>query len=142
MFANILVPADLTHRNEASVRMACRLLSKSGEEKGRLHLFHVIETIPGFSIDDERQFYSRLERAASEHLEVLGAIATAEGVDWDAEVAYGARAQTIIRTATKNSCDLIVIRSHRVDRERPQEGWGTLSYQVGIFATCPVLLVK
>ena len=47
-----------------------------------------------------------------------------------------------IEEAKKLNADLIVIRSHRIDTKDSEPGFGTLSYQIGIFAQCPVLLVK
>jgi hypothetical protein len=38
--------------------------------------------------------------------------------------------------------DLIVLTSHPLEPDRPGGGWGTISYQVAVFADCPVLLVK
>ena len=138
MFAHIVVPVDLTERNRGAVEMASRLLSS----EGRVCLLHVIETIPGMSVDEESAFFGKLEERASAYLEELGKMLDEQQIEWKAEVAYGPRAKTILDEAEKLQADLIVLRSHRIGDEKPSEGWGTLSYQVGIFARCPVLLVK
>jgi nucleotide-binding universal stress UspA family protein len=119
--------------------MAAKLSTPS---QGMIHLLHVIETIPGFSVEDEPEFYGRLEKRASEHLEALSAPLRAKGIRFEGDVIYGPRAKTIIEEAGRIGADLLVIQSHRIDGERRGEGLGTLSHQVGLFATCPVLLVK
>jgi universal stress protein F len=139
MYERIIVPADLTDRNRNAVEAAGQLVEK---KSGTVYLLHVIETIPGFAIEEERDFYAKLEKRATEHLEELGEVLGGKGIQWAAEVAYGPRAKTILEEASKLDADLIVIQSHRLDRDHPQEGWGTLSYQVGILSDRPVLLVK
>ncbi len=55
---------------------------------------------------------------------------------------YGKRAEAIVRYAENRDMDLIVLSSHKVDRDHPALGWGTISYRIAIVARCPVLLVK
>jgi nucleotide-binding universal stress UspA family protein len=138
-FEIIVVPADLTERNLAAVEMASRLASPSG---GKVFLLHVIETIPGFTVEEESEFYRRLEKAASKHLNELAKPLRDKKIEYEADVVYGTRARTIVEEAARLDAELIVIQSHRIDAEGRREGFGTLSYQVGIFANCPVLLVK
>ena len=138
MFERIIVPADLTERNREAVAMASQVVAPSGN----ICLLHVIETIPGLSVDEEREFYEKLEHKASAFLAELGTVLEERGVEWSAEVVYGSRARTILDEARKLDADLIVIRSHRIDGESSTPGFGTLSYQIGILAECPVLLVK
>lgn len=138
MFERIVVPADLTERNREAVAMASRLVAPGGS----ICLLHVIETIPGLSVDEERDFYDKLEQKASAFLAELGTALEERGVEWAAEVVYGSRARTILDEARKLDADLIVIRSHRIGGEGSAQGFGTLSYQIGILAECPVLLVK
>ncbi len=139
MFRNIVVPVDLTDRNRPAVEMAARLCTPS---EGTIHLLHVIETISGFPVAEEPDFYGRLEKKVSRHLEALSAPLRARGVRVEAEVIYGSRAKTILEEAGRIGADLLVIQSHRIDGERRGEGLGTLSHQVGLFAACPVLLVR
>ena len=90
-----------------------------------------------------RSFYERIEEHASSHLAGLGKILAGRNVSWTAEIAYGARGETILAEADKLKADLIVIRSHAAGRgEARPSGFGTLSFQIGILATCHVLLVK
>ena len=138
MFERILVPADLTERNREAVEMASRVVAPNGS----ICLLHVIQTIPGVDVDEEKEFYERLEQKASTFLGELGNALSAQDISWTAEVVYGSRARTILDEAKKLGADLIVIRSHRIDAESSGQGFGTLSYQVGILAECPVLLAK
>ena len=138
MFERIVVPADLTEANRETVRMARGVAAPNGH----ICLLHVIETIPGLDVDEERDFYERLERKASAFLDELRHGLDGEDVRVSAEIVYGSRARAILDEAQKLDADLIVLRSHRVSRESTQTGFGTLSHQVGILAECPVLLVK
>jgi universal stress protein F len=139
LFERIVVPADLTDRNARAVEMASRLARPEG---GKVFLLHVIETIPGFTVEEESDFYERLERAASRHLDELARPLERMSIEYEADVVYGPRARTIVDEAARLDADLIVIQSHLIEPGRREEGFGTLSYQVGIFARCPVLLVK
>ena len=58
------------------------------------------------------------------------------------EIVFGKRAPEIVRYATDESCDLVVVTSHRIDPERPTGSLGTISHQVALVAPCPVLLVR
>ncbi len=139
MFRTIVVPVDLTDRNQPAVEMAAKLSTQS---QGTIHLLHVIETISGFSVEEEPEFYGRLEKRAAKHLEALSAPLRESGIRVESEVIYGRRAKTILEEAGKIGADLLVIQSHRIDGERRGEGLATLSHQVGLFALCPVLLVR
>ena len=86
----------------SAVAMASRLVSPDG---GRVHLLHVIETIPGFSLGEERDFYEKLEKAATKHLRELSKPLAAAGVGFDAEVVYGPRAKSILDEATRLEAD-------------------------------------
>lgn len=139
MFSNVVVPADLTDRNRDAVAMAARLVNRDG---GKVHLLHVIETIPGFSLEEEQDFYRKLEKAAGKHLAELAKPLEKEGIDFAIEVVYGSRARTVLEEANRIGADIIVIHSHRGSTDGKGEGGGTLSYQIGIFSDVPVLLVK
>jgi nucleotide-binding universal stress UspA family protein len=139
LFRKILLPADLSERNAPAVELAAKLASSKG---AIVHLLHVIELIPGFTLEEESEFYGRLEKAAHEHLAGLKKVVEKAGVACEAEVVYGPRARTILEVARRIEVDLIVIQSHRVEPEVSKTEFSTLSYQIGVFASCPVLLVK
>ena len=139
MFKNILVPVDLSDRHHQALEIAARLAKESD---GEVTLLHVIELIPGLHLDEERDFYQRLERVAVDHLRQLGRYLEEHHVPRREEIIYGNRAAEIVRYAMDRGVDLIVLSSHRIDPEDLTAGWGTVSYKVGILSQCPVLLVK
>jgi nucleotide-binding universal stress UspA family protein len=139
MFKNILMPVDLTDRHQPALDIAARLATDGA---GAVTLLHVIEIIPGLWLQEEREFYSRIEQAARDHLAKLGRDLEAHQVPRREEVIFGERAHEIVRYAMERGIDLIVLTSHRIDLQNPNAGWGTVSYKVGILSQCPVLLVK
>ena len=137
-FHHLLVPTDLTERTEKALQVADKL---AVSDKSRITLVHVIETIDGVQFDELKAFYERLEQKAWTAMTRL-----ARGVPGVAQVesavVYGRRAEEIVKYASANDVDLIVLASHRVDPSMVNLDWGTISYKVGILAQCPVLLVK
>jgi nucleotide-binding universal stress UspA family protein len=139
MFTRILVPVDLTGRHRQTVEIAASLVAAAG---GRVDLVHVVEVIPGISMEDDRDFYRRLESRAQQEMEDLGGILHSQDVAFEAVVTYGSRVREILRWAEEHDTDLILLTSHKIVVDKEGEGWGTLSYQLGILAPCSVLLVK
>ena len=139
MFRKILVPVDLTDAHQNTVRIGAQLAESEG---GSLTLLHVVEVIYGLGLAEDRDFYGRLERRARAHLEKLRGAAGQSKAPFRLEVLFGKPAAEVVRFATEHSIDLIVLTSHRIDLENLGEGWGTLSYKIGILSQCPVLLVK
>ena len=136
-FEQILVPTDLTERTVKALDFALRF---AGGGRTRVTLLHVIETIPGLAFGELKPFYQKLEAKADAKMAALARGATRGKIE--AEVAYGPRAETIIKFATARKADLIVLASHRVNPSAVGRDWGTISYKVGLLAQCPVLLVK
>jgi nucleotide-binding universal stress UspA family protein len=139
MFQKILVPLDLTARHQPALQVATEFARQS---KGEITLLHVIEVIPGLSMEEEKTFYGRLERMARSHLERFGAGLTKDQISWRTEIRYGNRAPEVSHFAAETGADLIVLTSPILDPNNPAAGWGSLSYKVGILSRCPVLLVK
>ena len=139
MFQRILVPVDLSDTHQRALEIAARL---AGEADGQVILLHVVEVIPGLWIEEEREFYDRLEAAARDHLSRLGRQLEELHAPRREEIIFGNRAEEIVRYATEMAVDLIVLSSHRIDLKNPGAGWGTLSYKIGILSQCPVLLIK
>jgi nucleotide-binding universal stress UspA family protein len=137
-FQQILVPTDLTDRTVKALDLAIDLAAPG---RSRITLLHVIETIPGLGFKELKPFYRKLEAKADTKMAALARRAP-RGVDIEAEVAYGLRAETIVKVATARNTDLIVLASHLVNPSMVGRNWGTVSYKVGILAQCPVLLVK
>ena len=137
MFQHILIPVDFSERNRNAVDAARDLAKQSA---GRITLIHVIETIEYISIEELRDFYSRLDRSARQGMAKL-----AEGlsdVAISTVIVLGKRHDEIIRYAVENGVDLILMSSHRVDSSRPVANFGSISYRVAVLAPCPVLLLK
>jgi universal stress protein A len=139
MFQRILVPTDLTERAAKALDVAVTL---NGGDRPRVTLLHVIETFRGLDFDEMRPAYQKIERkargvmaAAVEHLPSGGSVVSQE-------IVYGDRAEEIVKFATAQNIDLIVLASHRVKPSAVGRDWGTISYKVGLLAQCPVLLVK
>ena len=139
LFKRILVPVDLSGRNQRAVETAGELAQ---QHRARVTLLHVIQQIPDVATSELRGFYRRLERASVQKLERLADRLAARDLPVDVAVCIGEPAREIVRTAAKKKVDLIVMGSHKVAPGSPRTGWGTTSYKVGIFCRCPILLVK
>jgi nucleotide-binding universal stress UspA family protein len=139
MFRKILFPLDLSNRHDRAVNLAVELLHSGG---GEMALLHVIETIAGVSFDEERSFYDRLEKSARTHLQKIGKSLERRKVTFRTEICYGNRGPEVVRFASDSGADLNVLTAPRVDPANPAAGWGSLSYKIGWFSQCPVLLVK
>jgi universal stress protein A len=58
------------------------------------------------------------------------------------EIVFGKRVKEIVQYAHSREIDLIILSSHTISMEDTSQGWGTISYKVGILSNCPVMLVK
>ncbi len=148
MFRNILVPVDFSLKTDAALNAALDLargvagVAGSSAEPARVTLLHVVETIEHVEFDEMKDFYHGLETRAIAKLYGMQERFTALGIPAVHEVAFGKRAETILHHAEDKGIDLIVLSSHKVDRDHPALGVGTISYRIAIVARCPVLLVK
>jgi len=138
MFQNILVPVDSPERHQSAVEIAVRM---AGGGSATLTLLHVIETLADATYDEFQDFYGEMERRAMAGINDL-ILDYQDRVRIRTAIAYGRRAQEILRFSRENAIDLIVMSSHRMDPDNPATGWGTISHKVGILSSCPVLLVK
>jgi nucleotide-binding universal stress UspA family protein len=138
MFRKILLPVDQSNKHGPAIKVAVELAGQNGE----VVLLHVIETILGLTMEEEKDFYRRLEKAARAHLQHLGGDIEQHKVAWRAEVLFGNRGPEVLHYAATMGVDLIVVTSPRLNPSNPAESWGSLSYKLGLMAACPVLLVK
>lgn len=136
---HVMVPVDLSDRNERALRMALEL-ARPGS--GRVTLLHVIQRVPGIAPGELDTFYRRLLRSSERKLGRTARKFAERGLDVRTEVRVGDPAAEIVRAAQRERVSLVVMGSHRVGRGDRQRGWGTTSYKVGIFCQCPILLVK
>ncbi|MDY0041936.1 MAG: universal stress protein [Desulforhabdus sp.] len=139
MFKHILVPTDLTERTNEALDVAVKLAMQSAS---RLTLLHIIETIEDAEFEEFEDFYAKLNRRAQKIMQQLANRYAEEALSIAREISYGKRVVEIVRFAQANDIDLIVLNSHKVEAEETVQGWGTISYKVGILARCPVMLVK
>lgn len=141
MFHNILVPVDFTLKNESALAAALDFARATGAE-AKVTLLHVIETIEHVEFEEMADFYRGLETRAAAKLYGMEERFKAAEVPVYHEIVYGKRAETIVQHAEERGSDLIVLSSHKVDRDHPALGVGAISYRIAIVARCPVLLVK
>lgn len=139
MFYHILVPVDFAETNRHALDIAVGL---AGQSDGQISVLHVIELIADTRVEELKDFYALLEQQARESMEGLLAPYRAQLADISTHIVYGHRVRDIVRFASNGEVDLIVLNSHRIDPNDPTQGWGTISYKVGILAQCPVMLVK
>ena len=141
LYKKILVPVDLTQKNEPAVRSAIEIAGRAPEETA-VTLLHVIEAIEHLEPGEMADFYRSLETRATAKLFALQERFREAGITAAQELIIGRRAETIVRIAEDRDMDLVILSSHKVDRDHPALGLGTLSYQIAIVVRCPVLLVK
>jgi nucleotide-binding universal stress UspA family protein len=139
MFKHILVPLDLSDRNERTLRIVVGLARIT---HSRVTLLHVIQDVAGLSTRELRGFYKTLAQRSQRTLARAAKRFAEVEVAVRAIVVIGNPAREIIKAATARKVALIVMGSHRVMPGRPGRGFGTTSYKVGIACPCPILLVK
>jgi nucleotide-binding universal stress UspA family protein len=103
---------------------------------------HVVETIEGLSEDEDQEFYDQLESTSREHLKQLTDQVAASGVRSRWEIAFGSDSAEILRYATENDIDLIIVTSPRFDPDNPKASATSLSWKIGMVSPCAVLLMK
>jgi nucleotide-binding universal stress UspA family protein len=138
MFERLLLPVDLTRKNDAALDVVCDLL----QEDGTVTLLHVIETIADAPFEDMEDFYKRLEERARSGMSEMAAGLSEKGLQVEQHVVYGRRAAEIVAFAASWEADLILLSSAPLDPENPSAAWASISHQVAILARSPVLLLK
>ena len=141
-FQHLLVPLDFAPRNNASLEVAFEVVVR---EPASVTLLHVVETIHDYSTqpeDELNEFYDRLQQRALSELDSRAQRFSQAGVKVNQRVRFGARAVEIVSYAEDHAIDLIVMSSHPIDRTHLSGSLATVSYQVSVLCSCPVLLVK
>lgn len=137
-FQHILVPVDFTAKNEAALEIA---FEAAVHNQARVSLLHVIQTFD-YADEEVKDFCIRLETSALKNLERMAQRFAQAGVAVDFKTRLGNRTHEIVQYADEHNIDLIVMSSHRIDRQQPIKSLGTISYQVSVLCECPVMLVK
>ena len=138
MFKHILLPVDLTDKNTPAIEAAKTLIDAA---EGTITILHVIELLDA-PMEELQDFYQELEERARSKMEKASAPLRDLGVNVESHVRYGKRVPEIVQFADEHSVDLVVISSHRIDPADPSRTWMTLSHQLAILVTRPVLIVK
>jgi nucleotide-binding universal stress UspA family protein len=112
------------------------------ENKAAVTLLHVIETVEEADSEDFKKFYRQLGARAGRTIDKLISKYGPESVGIEKQILYGKRVYEILNFAAAHQVDLIIMRSHKLDPENATEGWGTISFKVGVLSHCPVMLVK
>lgn len=139
MFQHILVPVDLSPKNKQTLEIAVKVASLGA---GQVTLFHVIELIVDARFEEFKDFYSQLQQKAQQGMEEMVAPYAESPVKIEQVIVFGNRTEEILKFVQSGKIDLIVMNSHKVNLSDPAQGWGTISYKIGILAECPVMLVK
>ena len=139
MFQQILVPTDFSEKSQHTLDIAVKIALLG---QGTIHLLHVIKIIPHAAFEDFESFYTSLEEHAEQEMGKLLAPYQDKQVNIESRIIFGDRVQDILRFAEDYNIDLIVMNSQKVDLNNPVQGWGTISYKVGVLSHCPILLVK
>jgi nucleotide-binding universal stress UspA family protein len=139
MFKHILIPSDLTTRNRKAMDIAVNMAL---ENKAAVTLLHVIETVEGADSDDFKKFYKQLGARAGKIIDKLISEYAQKDLSIEKQIIYGRRVYEILNFADSHKVDLIIMSSHQLDPDNAAEGWGTISFKVGVLSHCPVMLVK
>lgn len=139
MFKNILVPVNFAKENAKALDIAVKVAPDHG---GIVHLLHVIEIIADTTFTEFQDFYNKLEAKAQINMTTLKATHSNNKVEIVSAILFGDRVQEILYFVEKRQIDLIVMNSHKINLDNPSQGWGTISYKIGILSQCPVMLVK
>jgi nucleotide-binding universal stress UspA family protein len=139
VFRNVLVPVDLSDRGRNAVEAAAEL---GVAKETTVRLLHVIETIAGVEFEEMEDFYGTLRERAEEVLSRWAGWLSERSIRSQRDIVFGRRAAEILRFASEQKCDLIILASHTLEPEHLREGFGTISHQVALFARCPVLLMR
>jgi universal stress protein A len=139
MFRQILVPTDFSKKHINPLEIAMNLATKY---KSIIYLLHVVEIIADTTFAEYEDFYSKLEQRAQKQMSALIASYRGKAVEIIPRIAYGNRAEEILKFIKANKIDLIIMNSHKVERDNPIQSWGTISYKVALLSDCPIMLAK
>lgn len=139
MHDSILIPVDLSSSNEHVFAAAQEL---GTPDQTQIQLLHVIETLQDDQPGEMDDFYEELRAEAEEKMTAWATGVAEHGFDVESTIVYGERGPKVTEVAEEEDVDLIVMRTHQVDRDNPESAVGTVSHQVAVFAPCSVYLVR
>lgn len=139
MCDSILIPVDLSSTNEHVLETAQELATP---DQTQLQLLHVIETLQDEEPGEMDDFYDDLREDAEEKMQTWASMLAKNNFEVQSTIVYGERGPEVTRVAEERDVDLIILRSHKVDRDDPETNVGTVSHQIAVFAPCSVYLVR
>jgi nucleotide-binding universal stress UspA family protein len=139
MYDSILIPVDLSNTNEYVFDTAKDLATP---KHTNLQLLHVIETLQDEEPGEMDDFYEELRADAEEKMQRWAGMLAKHDFEVQSTIVYGERGPEVTRVAEEEDVDLLVLRSHTVDRDEPDANVGTVSHQIAVFAPCSVYLVR
>lgn len=146
MNKNILVPVDGSEHSKKALEFACELAAKL---HGKLHLVHVAQALHqdktlvlGGAAITIHSSQEELEKIGRKVIEAAEQLATQHGCgDVEAEVLEGDPAKMIIKAATDNNADMIVMGSRGLS-DISGLLIGSVSHKVNHLAPCTCISVK
>ena len=141
MFRKILVPVELSDKDERAVEAARALAEANGAAGTEVVLLHVIETLD-LPFEELEDFYGKLEARAAEVMDGLAGSLASGDVDVVHRIAFGSRVPEIMAHAEEMGIDLVILVARRVDPADPGAAWSGIAYQAAILAGVSVLLLK
>lgn len=142
-YGHVLVPVDFSAPDQPAIEAAMEI---AAFHKARTTLMYVIEAIDVGDEDDDNnefaRFYTELEVGIRRQMLEFANRFREAGLTVDVEILVGHGPREIVRYSATGAIDLIVMRSQKVDLDRPYENLTSASHQVCLFCQCPVMLVK
>ena len=141
MFRKILVPVELSDKDDRAVEAARALAEANGSTGTEVVLLHVIETLD-LPFEELEDFYGKLEARAVEVMDGLAARLATDDVATIHRIVFGSRVPEILAHAEEMRADLVIVVARQVDPDDPGTAWSGIAYQAAILSSVSVLLVK
>ena len=141
-YQHLLVPIDLSATDERELDAAFDLAIQHGATTTLMYVIEAIDESPDEEADELTAFYAELEDTVRIRLQEFSRRFQNAGLEVRPEIVVGRTARVIVQYSATESVDLIVMRSERVDWDRPEKVLNSLSHQVSMFCQCPVMLLK
>ena len=113
-FQHILVPLDFTERNDIALSTARDI---AVENKARVTLIHVVETIDDAEDEETQAFTQKLTNEAENHLRERADAIKDANITVSCENRIGKRNAEVIGYAMDEGVDLILLNSHQITPE-------------------------
>lgn len=141
MFRKILVPVELSDKDDRAVAAARALAEANQTGDTEIVLLHVIETLD-LPFEELEDFYGKLESRAVEVMDGLAAQLASDDADVVHRIAFGSRVPEIMAHAEETDVDLIILVARKVDPENPGSAWSGIAFQSATLSPRSVLLLK